>query len=90
MSVALIVLWIVLPILLISFGLAFFYLVKGPTLADRVVALDILGFIAIGIVCAYAIATNNAMLIDVASIVALISFLSTIAFAKFLQNRVLE
>lgn len=90
MSVDLIILWIALPVLLISFGLAFLYLVKGPTLADRVVAFDILGFIAIGIVCAYAIATNNVMLIDVASIIALISFLSTIAFATYIQRRVLE
>ncbi len=89
MSIELIALTIAMPLLILSLLIASVRLVIGPRIADRVVALDILGILGIGVIAVYAIATNKPLLIDVALILALIAFLSTVAFAFFLQRRVL-
>lgn len=62
-------------------------LVRGPSLSDRVVALDLLISVGIGITAVYAVATNQPVFIDVATVLALISFLGTIAFARYIDLR---
>jgi multicomponent Na+:H+ antiporter subunit F len=78
----------ILPLLSLSILLAFVRLVRGPSLPDRVVALDLLSMLSIGVTAAYAIATNQPAFLDVASVLALISFLGTVAFAFYLEKRV--
>ena len=78
----------VLSVLSLAIVLAFIRLVRGPSLPDRVVALDLMTTLAIAFVAAYAMATGQPIFIDVASIVALISFLGTIAFAYYVAKRV--
>lgn len=80
--------WVILPLLFAGVLLAFGRLVKGPTLADRVVATDVIGTFTIGIIAAYAIATGEAVLLDVAVVLALILFLAVVAFAHYLERRV--
>ncbi|MCB0037354.1 MAG: pesticidal protein Cry22Aa [Anaerolineales bacterium] len=79
--------WYTLPILLIAVMLIFMRLVRGPSLPDRVVALDILSAVGIVIIAVYAMATNQAVFLDVALILALISFLGTVAFAFYIDQR---
>jgi len=67
--------------------IAFFRLLKGPSLADRVVALDLLSTLAVGIIALFTIFTGEAVFLDVAIILALISFLGTIAFARYIEKR---
>jgi multicomponent Na+:H+ antiporter subunit F len=62
-------------------------LVLGPSLADRVVALDAIGVLAVGIIAAYDIATDQPVLLDAATAVALVAFLATVAFAHYLERR---
>ena len=71
-----------------AIALTFVRLVRGPSLPDRVVALDLMTTLGIAVVVAYAIAKNQAVFIDVATIVALVSFLGTIAFAYYVEKRV--
>jgi multicomponent Na+:H+ antiporter subunit F len=78
----------ILAVLSLAIVLSFIRLVLGPSLPDRVVALDLMTTLGIGVIAVYAIATNQAILLDVATVVALISFLGTIAFAYFLERRV--
>lgn len=61
--------------------------VLGPTLADRVVALDLVGFLAVGVLCVFAIVTEQPSLLAVALVAALILFLGTAAFAIYLERR---
>lgn len=77
-----------LPLLTLAVLLVFIRLVRGPSLPDRVVALDLMTTLGVGIIAAYAIGTNQAIFLDVATIIALISFLGTIAFAYYIQKRV--
>lgn len=79
---------VVLPILTLAVALAFVRLVRGPSLPDRVVAVDLMSTLAIGTIGAYAIATEQPAFLDVAIAMALISFLGTVAFAYYIQRRV--
>lgn len=76
-----------LGLLAITILLSFARLLRGPTLPDRVVALDMLTSVGIAITAVYAILTDNAVFLDVATILALISFLGTIAFARYIDLR---
>ena len=75
--------------LLFAFGIvaALVRLIRGPSLPDRVVALDLIGFLVVGLVCLVAIATETPALLAVALVAALILFLGTAAFAIYLQRR---
>ena len=76
-----------LPIMSAAFLLAFLRLLRGPTLPDRVVALDLMATIGIGFIAAYAVVTNQRVFLDVATVVALLSFLATVAFAFYLRRK---
>jgi multicomponent Na+:H+ antiporter subunit F len=73
--------------LLISFLCAFIRLLMGPTHADRVVALDLIGFITISFIATHAISSGETAFLDIATTLALVAFLGTIAFVKFIGER---
>lgn len=75
-----------LVVLAISFVLAMIRLVRGPVLEDRVVALDLMSVIAVCIAVVMAIHYRSAELIDVAIVLAVISFIGTVAFANYLEK----
>ncbi len=80
--------WVlILTLLAGGFILAFVRLVLGPSLPDRVVALDLLTIVAMGFICVYAVRFNQPAFIDVAIVMALITFLGTVAFAYYLERR---
>lgn len=79
--------WVILPALTAAIVMIFIRLVQGPSLPDRVVALDILSAVGIVVIAVYAIATDQAVFLDVALILALISFLGTVAFAFYIDQR---
>lgn len=72
--------------LLASLALAFIRLCKGPSLADRVIALDLIAFITIGFIGVFTIYSNATAFMDIAITLALVAFLSTIAFARFMMR----
>ena len=80
--------WVIMPILIAAVVLTFFRLVKGPDLADRIVAIDMLSAIGVAIICAYAIMSNQAVLLDVALVVSLITFLGTVGFAYYSNRKI--
>lgn len=77
----------ILPVLSISMLMIFIRLFKGPSLIDKVIALDLLVIVGIGIFSAYAILTDKSMIVDITLILALIAFLSTIAFAFYYERK---
>jgi multicomponent Na+:H+ antiporter subunit F len=66
--------------------LTFMRLVRGPTLPDRVIALDLIGIITVGIISVFAIETNQPVFLIVAMVLALIAFIGTMAFAYFIAK----
>jgi multicomponent Na+:H+ antiporter subunit F len=67
--------------------LTFVRLVRGPSLPDRVVALDLVTSISVGVIAIDAIASEQPAFLDAASVVALITFLGTVAYARYLERR---
>jgi multicomponent Na+:H+ antiporter subunit F len=79
--------FIILPILSVSAVLVFIRFLLGPSLPDRVVALDLLITVGIGIISIYSIVTDQSTFLDIALILALIAFLGTVAFSYYLEKR---
>jgi multicomponent Na+:H+ antiporter subunit F len=66
--------------------LAFVRVARGPSIADRVVALDLIGILSVGIILLYDVETNLAVFLDAAIVLALVGFAGTIAFAKYIER----
>lgn len=79
--------YIILPIVSFSILLVFVRFIKGPTISDRIIAVDLLVTIGIGIIAVYSIQTNQSTFLDIALILALIAFLGTVAYSSYIQKR---
>lgn len=76
-----------LAILTLAFVLTIVRIVIGPTLPDRVLALDMLVFIGIAYIAVMAIKTGFALYLDISIALGLVGFLATVAFARFILHR---
>jgi multicomponent Na+:H+ antiporter subunit F len=73
-------------LLIVSMFLSLLRLIRGPSLPDRVVALDLIAMISVSFITAYAVSTEQPLYIDEAVVLALIAFVGTIAFAYFIEK----
>lgn len=64
--------------------LAFWRLLRGPDIVDRVIAVDTLYVNACTLLLAYGIAGDSALHFEASLVIALLGFLTTVAFAKYL------
>ena len=85
-----VLLYVIAPILFVAVMLSFIRFLKGPTIPDRVVALDLMSTLGIGLITVFAMATDQNEYLDVAALMALTSFLGTIAFAYYVHERRIE
>ncbi|NGN40584.1 cation:proton antiporter [Mesorhizobium sp. CGMCC 1.15528] len=76
-----------LALLSLSFLLTVLRVLRGPTLPDRILALDMLVAIAIGFIAVLGIKTGYAFHVDIAIALGLVGFLATVAFARFVLSR---
>jgi multisubunit Na+/H+ antiporter MnhF subunit len=75
--------WLVMA----AVALAFLRLARGPSLADRVVALDMMTILIVAFCGLFAIVSADAAFLDVAVVLALVGFLATVALARFAERR---
>ncbi len=80
------VLVIALMMLSTALVLAVYRLIRGPSTPDRVVALDLISTLTVGTIAVYGITTGQPVFIDVAIVLALISFLGTVGFAYYVEQ----
>jgi multicomponent Na+:H+ antiporter subunit F len=64
--------------------------IRGPSPADRIIAVDILGVLIIGVLALLGLYYDQGFFIDIALIWALLSFVASLAFAKILEGRRLD
>jgi len=74
----------------IALALAFYRLLKGPHVADRIAIFDLLTAIICGVCSLLSVTTQTPVLFDIAVLVCLVSFLGTATFAALLEKRELE
>ncbi len=79
-----------LGLLTFAFLLTIIRILRGPTLPDRVLALDMLVSIGIAYIAVVAIKTDFSLYLDVAIALGLVGFLATVAFARYVQHRGLK
>lgn len=77
---------LVLVMLASAMLIAFVRLSKGPTLPDRVVAMDLLGVLAVGLIVVIAAASEQRALLDAAIVIALVGFVGTVAYARYVER----
>jgi len=80
-------------LLYILIGLSFFCffrVVFGPSIADRMVAIDIFGILVVGICGLLILITGRLFLIDIAIAWILVSFIGTLTLAKYLTGKKLD
>jgi len=70
--------------------LCLYRVIKGPTVADRVVATEIMGIIVVGICVVLSIRTGRSFLIDIGIAWIILSFIGTLTMAKYLGRRKLD
>jgi multicomponent Na+:H+ antiporter subunit F len=76
--------------LLLCCGLCLYRIAHGPTAADRAVAIDIIGTVVVGFVAIITAVSGEAYLLDVALVWALVSWVGTLALAKYLVGKKLN
>jgi multisubunit Na+/H+ antiporter MnhF subunit len=81
---------IVIHTALVTLGVALLIavvrLVKGPTLPDRVVAMDLIGVLVVGLIVVLAASTQVPATLDAAIVIALIGFVGTVAYATYVER----
>lgn len=77
---------VTLAMLGLALLLAFVRLVRGPTLPDRIVAMDLFGVLVVGLIVVLAASTKVQATLDAAVVIALIGFLGTVAYATYVER----
>ena len=73
-----------LAMLAVALLLAAARLIKGPSLPDRVLALDTLYINAIALIILYGIWKGTELFFEIALLIAVLGFVSTVAVAKYM------
>jgi multicomponent Na+:H+ antiporter subunit F len=77
---------ITLVMLGVALLIALIRLVKGPTLPDRIVAMDLFGVLVVGLIVVLAGSSRVRATLDAAIVIALIGFLATVAYATYVER----
>ena len=73
-----------------AFFVSLIRVVKGPTLPNRVVAVDLIGVSAVCLMVVEAAVTKESAFLDAAVVIALLGFLGTVAYARYAERRTRE
>lgn len=76
-----------LVLLALALLMTLYRIVRGPSTADRVMALDLLTLVALGFVGVLAVRTGLTLYLDIAIALALVGFLATVALARYMLMR---
>jgi multicomponent Na+:H+ antiporter subunit F len=59
---------------------------RGPSLPDRMVALDLVAYLAMGFLATYAVLVGQETYVDAALVLGLLAFLGTLAVARYIER----
>mgnify|MGYP003499076494 FL=1 len=78
--------WTCIVLITLSMVGVSYRLVKGPSTSDRVIALDTIGVLLICVVGLYSIVIGTTFFLEIILLVAILSFIGTVAFSKFIEK----
>ncbi len=73
-------------LLSISLVVALYRVIVGPSMHDRILALDTMGYIVIGIIAVLSIMLNSHAYLEAILLIGILAFLSTIALSKYMEG----
>jgi multicomponent Na+:H+ antiporter subunit F len=71
-------------------GICLYRIIRGPTIPDRMVGIDIFGILVVGICAIIAIQTERSFILDIGIAWIILSFIGTLTLAKYLSGRKLN
>jgi multicomponent Na+:H+ antiporter subunit F len=77
-------------VIILAAFLCLFRVLRGPTPADRLVAIDIFGVLIVGCCAIFTVGTGQSWYLDIGIAWALMSFIGALALAKYLEGRPLD
>jgi multicomponent Na+:H+ antiporter subunit F len=77
---------VAVALLAVALLVTFLRLSLGPRLEDRVVAMDLMSVLTVGMIVTVTAGTRQRGLLDAASLIALVGFLGTVAYAWYVQK----
>lgn len=72
--------------LLIAMGLCLWRMIKGPSAADRMVTIDLMGLLVTVLMLAHVIRSGDEAMLDVVLVFSVVAFFGTVALARYLQR----
>ena len=80
-------------LLYVQIGLAsvcLYRIIKGPTIPDRIVGIDIFGILVVGICAIISVQTEKSFILDIGIAWIILSFIGTLTLAKYLTGKKLN
>ena len=71
-------------------GLCLYRIIRGPTIPDRMVAIDIFGILVVGICAIISVLTGKSFILDIGIAWIILSFIGTLTLAKYLSGKQLN
>jgi multicomponent Na+:H+ antiporter subunit F len=71
-------------------GLCLFRIIRGPTIPDRMIGIDIFGILVVGICAIISIQTERSFILDIGIAWIILSFIGTLTLAKYLSGKKLN
>ncbi len=71
-------------------GICLYRIIRGPTIPDRMVGVDIFGILVVGICAIISIQTERSFILDIGIAWIILSFLGTLTLAKYLMGKKLN
>ena len=68
-------------------GLCLYRIIRGPTIPDRMVAIDIFGILVVGICAIISVLTGKSFILDIGIAWIILSFIGTLTLAKYLSGK---
>ncbi len=67
--------------------LSAYRLVKGPSTMDRIVSIDTMNMMVVGVIALFALYFKNSLYLDIAIVYGVLAFLETIIIARYMEGR---
>ena len=71
-------------------GICIYRIIRGPTIPDRMVGIDIFGILVVGICAIISIQTERSFILDIGIAWIILSFIGTLTLAKYLSGKKLN
>jgi len=83
------IMWVSVAFISLAMIGLIYRVIKGPTIADRVVALDAIGISLVSLIALVSILLDTSAFLDIILLIGILAFIGTVAFSKYLEKGVI-